>query len=228
MIVYLDLIIISTIIVDFTFLKIIGIIWNEKIKIFRLICGLLINIILILSFIFPFKDLIYLRYIIGTFIILVVFEIKSIKDYFIKVITYYILNIMYIGIIAIFNIKDIYILIVSLIIVSLLWLVQNYKIITIKEVSHLYNIKIGKELYKGYLDTGNCVYYEGIPVVLMNYKHYSRIYKRIGSTKVVGINYSIIDIYDGPPLRCGNSEYIVYYTFTNNINYDLILHRDCN
>lgn len=228
MIVYLDLVILSTIIVDLSFIRLISIIWKEKLKLYRLVLGLIINILFVLAFIFPFKDLILLRYLIGFIIILVIFELKSVKDYIIKVITYYILNILFIGVLAIFNIKDIYILVVSLIIVIILWVIENYKYITIKETINIKHIRIGKNIYKGYIDTGNTIYYNGIPVVLIKYKYYNRSFKYLGSTKVVGITYSNIDIYEGPPIKCDNSEYIVYYSFNNNINYDVILHRDCN
>ena len=51
MIVYLDLVIISTIIVNFAFIKLISVIFNEKINIIRVIIGLTLCIISLFLFI---------------------------------------------------------------------------------------------------------------------------------------------------------------------------------
>lgn len=227
MIVYIDLIIISTVITDYAILKIIKEVWKEKIKIYRLILSLLVSIINIFLFIFPFKHLIILRYFSGILIPTICFKYKTLKDMIIKIVTYYILNIFYIGTIIVFNITSFMMLLLALLFVVVSYLIESYRYITINENKYIYKVVIEQDIYNAYLDTGNMMYYDGIPVVIICNKYFnSNIYKYISYMKVSSVgNNSLIDIYSGPPIKVDNNEYIVYYTF-NNINYDIILHKD--
>lgn len=227
MVVYIDLVILSTIVIDYIFLKLISIVWNEKIKIHRLMLGLLLSVMMVLSFIFPLRSLMYFRYYIGLVTIFVVFNNKTCKDYIFKVIAYYMLNIIFIGIIVILNINNVMLLIIPLMLVVILWLIDNYKKYSINEISNIYYVKINNHIYKGYIDTGNSIYYKGLPVVILNNKYNKNLYRKVDNIYIVSLSDTYIDIYEGPPIIIGNVEYIVYFTFSNHIHYDVILHRDC-
>lgn len=228
MIVYIDLVIISTVITDYAILKIIKEIWHEKIKVYKLILSLLTSILNIFLFIFPFRKLMLLRYFSGIIVPIVCFNYKTLKDTIIKVVTYYILNIFYIGTIITFNISSYFMLFPALLFVVSSYIVENFKNISIKDNEYIYKVVINSKIYTAYLDTGNMMYYNGIPIVLICNKYFNNdIYKYISSIKVSTVNgRSEIDIYNGPPLKIDDNEYIVYYTF-NNIEYDIILHKDC-
>lgn len=229
MVVYLDLVIISTIITDYAILKLIAEIWKEKIKLHRLIFALVISVLNIFLYIFPFKHLMLLRYFSGVIIPIICFKHNTIKDTIIKIVTYYILNIFYIGTIIIFNITSYFLLFLSLAFVCACYIVQNYKNITINDNSYIYKVTINNKAFKAYLDTGNMMYYDGIPIVLIKSKLFNNnMYTYISKMKVSSVgNDSIIDIYRGPLLTIDKIEYVVYYTFNNNIDYDIILHKDC-
>lgn len=228
MVVYIDLLIISTIITDYSIIKIIKEIWKEKIKIYKLVISLFISVINVLLFIFPLKNFIIFRYISGIFIPIICFNHKTIKDTIIKIVTYYTLNIFYIGTIIVFNITSYFMLPLALIFVIVSYIIENYKNITISDNEYIYEVVINKEKYKAYLDTGNMMYYNGIPVVIMSNKIFNMdIYKYISKMSVTSVGIkAYIDIYEGPPIKIDNYEYNVYFTF-NNIEFDIILHKDC-
>lgn len=229
MIVYLDLVLIATLITDYVILKTISMVWKEKIIIYRFIIALIFSLINVLLFIFPFKHLMIIRYFIGIVIVIIAYPIKSIKDIIIKIIIYYLLNIAFIGTIVIFKVNNFMMLFISLLFVIISWIIENYKGVVINENKNTYKIKINSVTLKAYLDTGNTVYYQGIPVVFINDK-YQQIFNFIktGILQIQGINgTSKVTIYDGAPILINGNSVIVKYAFTNIENYDVLLHRDC-
>lgn len=229
MIVYLDLVLIATIITDYTILKTINQVWKEKIVIYRFIIALLFSVGNVLLFIFPFKHLMILRYFLGIIIVLIAYPFKSIKDTFIKIIIYYLLNIAFIGVIVIFKVNNFLMLGVSLLFVVVSWIIENYKGVVINENNNIYKIEIGNTLLKAYLDTGNTAYFDGIPVIFINDKIKNSLdLTEIGMMKVQGINgQTNITIYDGLPIKINNKKVIVKFAIINIDKYDVLLHRDC-
>lgn len=229
MIVYLDLVLIATIITDYTILKTINQVWKEKIVIYRFIIALLFSVGNVLLFIFPFKHLMILRYFLGIIIVLIAYPFKSIKDIFIKIIIYYLLNIAFIGVIVIFKVNNFLMLGVSLLFVVVSWIIENYKGVVINENNNIYKIEIGNTLLKAYLDTGNTAYFDGIPVIFINDKIKNSLdLTEIGIMKVQGINgQTNITIYDGLPIKINNKKVIVKFAIINIDKYDVLLHRDC-
>lgn len=229
MIVYIDLVLIATFITDYTILKTISMVWKEKIIIYRFIIALMFSLMNVLLFIFPFKHLMIIRYFIGILIVLIAYPIKSIKDIIIKIIIYYLLNIAFIGTIVIFKVNNFMMLFISLLFVVISWIIENYKGVVINENKNTYKIKINSVILKAYLDTGNTVYYQGIPVIFINDKYRNTFsLTAVGILQIQGINgTSKVAIYDGDPILINGNSIIVKYAFMNIENYDVLLHRDC-
>lgn len=229
MIVYLDLVLIATFITDYTILKTISMVWKEKIIIYRFIIALMFSLMNVLLFIFPFKHLMIIRYFVGILIVLIAYPIKSIKDIIIKIIIYYLLNIAFIGTIVIFKVNNFMMLFISLLFVVISWIIENYKGVVINENKNAYKIKINSVILKAYLDTGNTVYYQGIPVIFINDKYRNTFsLTAVGILQIQGINgTSKVAIYDGDPILINGNSIIVKYAFMNIENYDVLLHRDC-
>lgn len=228
MIVYLDLVLITTLITDYAILKTISLVWKEKIIIYRIILALFVSLANVLLFIFPFKHLMVIRYFVGIIIVVIAYPYKSIKTTIIKIVIYYLLNIAFIGTIVIFKVKNLAMLFVALLFVIISWIIENYKGVSINENKHIYKVSIKNINFKAYLDTGNTVYYQGLPIVFINNKHMTKLnLEKIGSTIIQGIGGNTnIMIYEGPPVVMAGASIIARYAFTNINNYDVLLHRD--
>lgn len=229
MIIYLDLVIISTIVVDYAILRTIALILKIQIKWYKFFLSILISIINIFLFIFPLKHFVILRYFSGFLIIFFAFPNKSLQTYIIETVMYYLLNICFIGTIIIFKIQSLKMLIVALLFVIFSKIVESYKKYIINENQLLLKVKIDKRIFSGFLDTGNMTYYKGIPLVFINTKYSKKLnFKKVGNLFIETIAESkYIVVYSGPPLKIKYTSLIVYYAFMDKIQYDLILHRDC-
>ena len=84
MIVYLDLVIISTIIVNYAFIKTISLIFKEKMNIIKIIVGLILSVLSLLLFILP-SSIYNLRYFVGIIIGIVSFKYDNIQNFIIKI-----------------------------------------------------------------------------------------------------------------------------------------------
>lgn len=228
MIVYLDLVIISMLFSDYAILKTIAIVFKDKVRPIRFILSLSFSILSLFLFLFPFKHLMFIRYFMGIIIVLIAFKYKNYKDSIIKIVTFYLLNIAFVGTIIVFNVKSIYMLVIALFYVLISKIIENYQNIVINENRLTYKVKIGDYKLNGYLDTGNFTYYKGLPVVFIKDKYLSKdIFKISGELKLKGIDgLSIVKVYEGPPMYIDNTSQIVYYVFNNMIDYDVILNRD--
>lgn len=223
MIVYLDLVILATIIVNFAFIKTIYLIFHEKIKIFKLILGLILSVLSLLLFIMPLS--IYnLRYFIGIIIGLVSFNYDNLQNYIIKIALFYLLNMAFIGSLVVFNIHNILIMIIALLYTLILFIIENYKK-TNKNI--YYQVIINNKKLNAILDTGNETYYKGVPVVFIKLNFKDNSFIKIGELEIKNVlTNNVIDIYKGPNLIIKNKTINTYYAFTNNIQYDLILHQE--
>lgn len=224
MIIYIDLIIISTIFVNYLFIKTINIIFKEKTSFIRLIVSLLVSVLSLALYLLPYKTYFVIRYFIGIIIGIIAFKNNNPKSKIIKIIIFYILNMSFIGTLVVFKIKNIIPMILSVIYIILLYLIQNYKEVFKNE--YIYKVKINKKTYKGYMDTGNTSTYKSIPIIYINKKYQTKEFKKIASTYISTISSNIsIDIYEGDYLIYNKKKYNVYYSFTDNITYDLLLNN---
>ena len=224
MIIYIDLIIISTIFVNYLFIKTINIMFKEKTSYIRLIVSLLVSVLSLALYLLPYKTYFVIRYFIGIIIGIIAFKNNNPKSKIIKIIIFYILNMSFIGTLVVFKIKNIIPMILSVIYIILLYLIQNYKEVFKNE--YIYKVKINKKTYKGYMDTGNTSTYKSIPIIYINKKYQTKEFKKIASTYISTISSNIlIDIYEGDYLIYNKKKYNVYYSFTDNITYDLLLNN---
>lgn len=222
MIVYLDLVIISTIIVNFAFIKLISVIFNEKINIIRVIIGLILCIISLFLFIMPL-EIYNLRYFVGIIIGSISFKYYDIRNFIIKITTFYLLNLSFIGTLVVFNIHSVLIMFIALGFIIVLYIIENYK----NKINKYYQVIINNKKYKAILDTGNEAYYQNVPVVFINSKHFNDDFKEIGMLTITSVaNVDIVKIYKGPVLKINNKEIEVVYSFSNTLQYDLILHNE--
>lgn len=226
MVVYLDLVILSALLADYAILKTISVVFKEKVIVWRFIVALIFSTINLLLFLFPLKHFMVLRYLSGIVIVFIAYPFHSIQDKIIRIVVFYFLNIAFIGTIVIFKIRNIMMLGVALLYVIVCWIIENYKNVSINENQQTYSVKIGDKKLKGYLDTGNTVYHQGIPVIFLNDKYYLySIFKKIDEMKIQGIQgESKMDIYNGPLLFIGKESYIVHYAFSNIGKWDVLLH----
>lgn len=225
MIVYLDLVIISTIVVNYAFIKTITLIFKEKIKIIRIVLGLILSVLSLLLFILP-SSIYNLRYFVGIIIGIVSFQYDNIQNFIIKIALFYLLNMAFIGTLVIFNIHSIILMLVALLYVLILFILENYK----KYNDNIYHqIKINNILINAILDTGNETYYQGVPVVFIKNKYFNNKFQLLGSLTINNVtSIDIINIYNGPNIKTKDNkkEMKVYYAFTDTIQYDLILHQE--
>lgn len=224
MIVYIDLIIFSTILVNYLFIKTITIIYKEKINIIRTIISLIISCISLLLYLLPYRTYFIIRYFIGIIIGIIAFDNNNIKNKIIKIVIFYILNMAFIGTLVVFQIKNIIPMILSVIYIILLYIIQNYKELYKKE--YIYKITINNKIYKGYMDTGNNSTYNNIPIIYMRNTYKTTKFRKIDVISILTISSTNqIDIYEGEELIYKKRKYKVYYSFTDNITFDVLLNN---
>lgn len=229
MIVYIDIVILSMILVDYAILKVIAIIYKDKVLKARFILAIIFSIGSLFLFLFPLKKVMILRYFVGILIVIVAYPYKNYKELILKIVSFYLLNIAFIGTITIFKIKNIFMLFLALLFVLLIRIIESYQNVAINDNIFTYKVKIGELKLNAYLDTGNLTYYKGIPVVFIKDKYkLDKSFIKLGEIELKGINSCTIEnVYEGPPLYINNTSEIVYYIFNSMINYDVILNRDC-
>lgn len=230
-IVYLDIVILSTVVVNYALIKSILLIYHEKVNYLRLSLGLLVSVLALGLYIIPWPWLFNLRYFIGFIIGIISFPFTSIKDMIIKIVVFYLLNLAFIGTLVIFDIHNYFVMFIALIYIIIMWIVENYHHIEIKNKGYLYNVSIEGATLRGYLDSGNEVYYEGLPVVFIKSCYLDNKYQIIGTLMIetmIGNNEVII--YKGPLLTIYKKKiphkFIVYYVFKNEIKYDVVLNKE--
>ncbi len=222
-VIYLDLVIISTLLINFLFIKVCSLLLKIKISIIRLMISLLISVLSIFLYIVPIKYIYNMRYFIGIFIGLVAFQKGGNKLLGISIL--YILNLSFIGSLIVFKIDNYLLLLVTGFLIcflySFLYLSKN----RLKKESTTYNVLIKDLILVGFLDTGNTSIYKGLPIVFVNNKYYNDFFKYEGKTYISTIKDTIeIDIYKGPSLLMNNKEYYAYYAFSD-IKYDILLNN---
>ncbi|MBQ8293489.1 MAG: sigma-E processing peptidase SpoIIGA [Bacilli bacterium] len=223
MIVYLDLVIITNLIVDYAFLKTIAVIYKEKIKWYQMLIALLIGTFSLLLFILPIKYLYNLRYIMGIFMGLSAYNTPKPMKRFLMVISFYIINLFFIGSLVIFKINNLWFLLMTMLYSIIIIVIEKvmYKKLKIK---HEVLVKIMHNYLHAILDTGNHCMYKGKPVVFINHKWFDNNYQFVGFKMVKTVNQQeLVKIYTGPKILFNDIEFEVLYSFSNIEDYDVIL-----
>lgn len=226
MIIYIDLIILSNLFVNYIFIKTIKIIFKERVNIPLLVTSLFISFLSMSLFFISSKYIYNLRYFIGILIGYVAFYKKDIKTLIIQIVIFYLLNISFIGALVIFHVNNIILLLICSIFISLLWFIDSFK----KECSinnNNYRIKIKDKIYFGFVDSGNNTYCDDIPVVYLDSNNLDDNFEYYKCIKVFTINgYSKVDIYKGPLLYINKKHYIAYYSFVKSLGKKVILNKE--
>ncbi|HHU80203.1 MAG: sigma-E processing peptidase SpoIIGA [Bacilli bacterium] len=226
MVLYIDLVIGSTLLVNYSLLKTIKLIFHES-KNTRKMVGALLLSVLSLGFFFISNPLILtLRYLFGIAISLVAFDLKNKKAALIKTVIFYLVNFAFIGTLVIFKIYNSWLMLLALLYVIILVIIDSYKKIVINRNQLVYNVNIKGQhnSLRGFLDTGNQSTFEGIPIVFIDYKFFNDSFKYQTKAKVITIDgEQVVDLYQGECIQIDNKQFLVYYVFIKLDEYDLLL-----
>ncbi len=145
------------------------------------------------------------------------------KKRFLMIISFYIINLCFIGSLAVFKINKIWFLLVTLVYTIILIVLEKviYKNLKIKNG---YLVNINNQDLKALLDTGNNCCYKSKPVVFLDLKYLDNSYKKIGFKIIKTINHQeLVEVYSGPKILFDEIEYDVVYSFSKIEDYDIIL-----
>lgn len=221
MVVYLDLVILSTILVNTLIIMGIECIFNSSISIIRIVISNILSVGFLCLYILPIGKFIFIRYFVGILIGMISFNKCRVQNKIIKISLYYLFNISLVGVLEIFNIKNMGLLIISTIFIICLFMVISFR------NKDEFVVKLNNKYLNALYDSGNYTFYEGIPVVYLDIKYLNKSYKMVDKIVVEVISgKSIIDIYKGPSLKINNKEYCCYYAFSSLNGIDVILHKD--
>ena len=222
MVLYVDIVIILTLLVNYFFLEVIGLLTHMPFKWYRIIIALLLSCASLMMFFIPIKVLYNLRYLMGIGIIFIAFPIINIYHKILEIVLYYFLNFAFIGVLSSTRQHTLLMLIISLmtVIVLLIMAFQTKKM----NISARCFIQLGKKTYVGFWDTGNTSIDNDIPIVFVRSSFKNGDYhfvKEIPITTIKGID--LYKIYDGPLLKIGKKQYKVRYCFCELSNKEIIL-----
>lgn len=224
MVIYWDLVIITNLVVDYAFIKTIAVIFKEELKWYRILIAIILGSGSIFLFLLPIKYLYNLRYVIGIFMGMIAYKSLNPVKRFVMIISFYIINLVFIGSLFIFKIKNIFFLLIMMLFVIILTILE--KTLNNKLRIETCIVKIKNQKIKALIDTGNNCYYLNKAVVFLNNSFYNDEYKFIGKIEISTIsNKNIINIYQGPKLNVNNQFIDVFYSFSEIENYDIILHN---
>lgn len=189
MIIYIDELIFLNFTINYSFIKIIYILFNEKVNISRIIISSLISIIMLFSFLLNYSIYNIIKIIGGIIIIFIAFKYSNKKRFIIMTTLYYLLQFSFIGVLSIFNVKG-WSVLLFLLLICLLILIYSKK-------SNIYNEKTYKVIIRlvndtivlnGFLDTGNKACYYEKPIVFLDYKYYSNQLSIYTTVKIKTVN----------------------------------------
>ena len=203
MVVYLDLVILSTIVVNTLIVMGIECIFNSRVSILRIIISNLLSVVFLCLYILPIGKFIFIRYFVGILIGMISFNKCKTQNKIIKISLYYLFNISLVGV-----------------------LICLFMVISFRNKNE-YVVLLDKKSLNALYDSGNYTYYEGIPVVYLDKKYLNSSYMLVDKIVVEVISgKSIVNIYKGPSLKINNKEYCCYYAFSSLNGFDVILHKD--
>lgn len=226
MIVYVDLLILSTIIVNYLFIKTIAVIFHEKLSLLRTILALILSCLMLLLYYLPYHFYFIIRYFMGIIIGFIAFPKSDPKIKIIKIIIFYLLNMMFIGSLVVFKVQNMVMLLVTVFVVIIAYLIQNYQNTFKKGSINETKVYLNKQILNGYYDSGNFANYNNIPIVFLKRKYYNLSFTLVTALNIKTINSNqIMNVYQGAPLIIKKKAYQVYYIFVDEINYDIILNN---
>lgn len=221
MVIYLDLVILSTIVVNTLIILGIECIFNSRVSIVRIIISNVLSVLCLSLYILPIGKFIFIRYLMGILIGIFSFNKCRKENKIIKISLYYLFNISLVGILEIFNIRNMVLLVTATIFIVCLGIVISFR------NKDEYVIKLNGKYLNALYDSGNYTFYNGVPVVYLDLKHFNDDYKFVSKITVEVINgKSDVDIFMGPMLRINNKEYFCYFSFSSLNGIDVILHKD--
>lgn len=223
MVVYIDLIIIATCIVNYSFIKTINILFHHSTSFIRMFLALLLSVVSLVLYLLPYNYFFIIRYFIGIFIGIIAFNHQNKKIKIIKIVLFYILNMTFIGTLVVFKIKNFILMLITMLYVIILYIIEHYQVIFKEDY---YEIKIKKKSIIAFLDTGNTTQFENIPIIFLKEKYRNNDFIYITTIKIktiCGINQ--IKIYNGPLITIKHQQFKVYYAFDKNLNYDGLLNN---
>jgi hypothetical protein len=163
MVVYLDLVILSTVLVNTLMIMGIECILNGKLSIIRIILS---NVVLVLSlglYLINIKELIFIRYLIGILIGYISFNKCNIKSKIIKIVVYCLFNISLVGVLEIFEIRNL-----GLLILSVIFIICLGMIISFHNKNEL-EVKVNNLSLNALYDSGNYSFYKGVLIEFQNF-----------------------------------------------------------
>ena len=227
MVIYLDILILLNFIINYCFMKLIYLVFNEKVNKTRLIMSSLVSVFLLLSFFFD--SIIYniVRVFGGLILIIIAFKYSNKKRFVIMLSLFYLLQFSFIGVLSIYNIKGCSIF-AFLLLICLLILIFSRKSNIYNNKTYKIIIKFKKEIIKidGYLDTGNMASFNGVPIVFLKDDFFRNNLKQIGVVKIKTINNEqFINCYKPDKFyvldnnkKIEKDVLIAFSSFDNNIN----------
>ncbi len=156
---------------------------------------------------------------------MIAYNSKNPKKRLLMIISFYIINLVFIGSLVIFEIQNIFFLLITMIYTIILTMIENVLNKKINKEDE-YIVKMNNINLIGLLDTGNTCYYLRKPVVFIKEEHFSEEFIYIGNLEIEVINSSQkVKIYRGPKILINDRQYEVYYSFTHIDQYDIILNN---
>lgn len=189
MIIYLDILIMLNFVINYCFIKLIYILFNEKVNKIRIILSSIFSIILLFSFLFDYIIFNIIKIVGGIFLIFIAFKYTNKKRFVIMTCLYYILQFSFIGVLSIFNVKGCSVLI-FLLLICLIVLIYSKK-------NTIYNNKTYKIVVcfndntitlDGFLDTGNLACCNEYPIVFIDKKYYNSDLKVFNVSTIKTVN----------------------------------------
>lgn len=197
MVIYLDILIMLNFIINYCFIKLIYILFNEKVSKIRIIISSIVSIILLLSFLFDYIIFNVIKIFGGLLLIFIAFKYTNRKRFVIMTCLYYILQFSFIGILSIFNIKGCSVLL-FLLLICLLVLIYSKKNILYNNKTYKIIIEFNERtiILDGFLDTGNMATYNEYPIVFIDKKYFSNDLKIFNVSTIKTVNgHQIINCY---------------------------------
>ena len=221
MVIYLDLVIISTVLVNTLIILGICSFLNEHYNVLRIILSDMLAVLLLSLYILPIGKLIFIRYLCGIVIGFIAFNKCSLPKMIIKLVLYYLLNLTLVGVLEVFNIKNMFLLIISSLLIIMMFIIISFT--NHQELS----VKLENKYLNALYDSGNLSSYQNVPIVYLKQSYLNKSYIYLDKINVETINgINKVDIYKGPNLKINHKEYKVYYAFCSLTDFDIILNKE--
>lgn len=191
MIIYIDVLLVYDVLINVLMILIINYSFKDKTKLINLLFSSVLSAVILILSIYN-KEIMNVLKITGGFLISIFtfsnyklsrYHLKENKilvlEKMLKVISYYIFNFTFVGLIHIFKIRSWYMLfmIFFILIIIMTFISLKKYVIFVKESEYSVIVKIGINYckFKGFLDTGNKSNFKGIPIVYINEKYKEKL-----------------------------------------------------